>query len=123
MTVRCKICHRPLSDPFSVKKGMGPVCAGREGLQKEFGFMRAKVKVLEHVQGKQIFVRDIGHGTGRSVTNDADYVVGQLYLDFGITDGTRIFYEDSSGAVDEILHSGRHFRGFKAGHEGVELEA
>jgi hypothetical protein len=46
-----------------------------------------------------------------------------LYLDFGITDGTRIFYEDSSGAVDEILHSGRRFRGFKTGHEGVELEA
>lgn len=73
--------------------------------------------------GKYISVRDIGHNSGRSVTNYAEYVVGQLYLEFGITDETRIFYVDSEGQVDELLHTGKIFRGFKAGHEGIELEA
>lgn len=30
---KCRICHRPLTDPASVKIGMGPVCAG--GLRKK----------------------------------------------------------------------------------------
>lgn len=29
---RCEICHRPLSDPESVKRGIGPVCGGRFAL-------------------------------------------------------------------------------------------
>ena len=31
-----------------------------------------------------------------------------------------IFIRDK-GSVDELLHSGRTFRGFKAGHQGVDL--
>ena len=27
-TARCGICHRPLSDPASVSRGIGPICAG-----------------------------------------------------------------------------------------------
>ena len=27
-TARCDICHRPLSDPASISRGIGPVCAG-----------------------------------------------------------------------------------------------
>lgn len=26
---RCGICHRPLSDPESVRRGVGPICGGR----------------------------------------------------------------------------------------------
>jgi hypothetical protein len=83
--------------------------------------MHEKTELVKHERRKYIFVRDIGHHNGRSVTNDAEAVVGQLYLDFGIDNATRIFYEDSEGEVDELLHAGRVFRGFKAGHEGVEL--
>ena len=26
--MRCSVCHRPLTDPESIARGMGPVCAG-----------------------------------------------------------------------------------------------
>jgi len=83
--------------------------------------MHAQIKLLEHEAGKYIFIRDIGHNFGRSITNDAEYVIELLYREYEITDGVRIFYEDSEGRVDELLHSGKKFAGFKAGHDGIKL--
>ena len=119
--VRCRICGRRLTDPVSVRLGIGPVCRRRDNRQGEFDFMRAETRLLKHERGKYIYVRGTGRFSGRSVTNDEEYVVERLYLEFDITDETRIFYMDSGGAIDEILHAGRKFRGFRAGHEGVEL--
>jgi hypothetical protein len=102
--------------------GIGPVCRGRDNKQEIFDFMHAKTELVKHERGKYIFVRYIGHTSGRTVTNDPEYIVEQLYLDFGITDETRIFYEDSEGQVDELLHNGNKFRGFKFGHEGIDLD-
>jgi len=82
--------------------------------------MRAQFYVRWHEQGKFIFIHDTGHKTGRSVTNDAEYVIGRLYFECGIDDDTRIFV-DSDGIIDEILHAGNRLKGFKAGHKGVEL--
>jgi hypothetical protein len=118
----CRICGRHLRNPLSVRIGIGPICRERDNKQGEFDFMHAKTQLLKDERGKYIFVRDIGHNSGRSITNDAEYVVEQLYLEYDITDETRIFYEDSEGRIDELLHTGKIFRGFKAGHEGVELE-
>ena len=83
--------------------------------------MHAQYEVLKHNRGKFIFIRDIGHQMGRSVTNDAEYVIGRLYFEFAIDDETRIFYEDSEGKIDEILHAGNKLRGFKSGHKGIDL--
>ncbi|MCL2380478.1 MAG: hypothetical protein FWC64_02660 [Treponema sp.] len=83
--------------------------------------MRAKIKLLEHAQGRYIFVNDIGHNQGRSVTNDAEYTIALLYSDYSINDTTRIFYKDSQGRIDEILHCGKKFRGFSPGHKGVAI--
>jgi len=119
--IHCRVCKRLLKNPLSVELGIGPVCRAKDSLQKEFDFMRAQYEVLKHEGGKYIFIRDIGHNSGRSVTNDAEYVIEQLYSLEEITDETRIFYEDSGGEIDEILHSGKKHTGYKAGHEGVEL--
>ena len=83
--------------------------------------MRAQFEVLKHEAGKYIHIRDIGHNTGRTITNDAEYVIGQLFSEYGITENTRVFYVDSAGRIDELVHHGRKFTTFKAGHEGVEL--
>jgi hypothetical protein len=120
-STHCRICKRLLKNPLSVELGIGPVCRAKDNLQGEFDFMRAQFDVVKHESGLYIFIRDIGHNTGRSVTNDSEYVVEQLYLENGITDETRIFYEDSGGRIDEIIHAGHKSNGFKAGHEGVEL--
>jgi hypothetical protein len=117
----CCICKRALSNPLSVKLGIGPVCRARDNQQQVFDFMRAEIKLLKHERGKYIYIRDTGYNSGRSVINDAEYVVEQLYLEYDITDETRIFYEDSDGQVDELLHTGRIFRGFKVGHDGVDF--
>lgn len=29
MKTSCRVCHRPLTDPASVQRGIGPVCAGK----------------------------------------------------------------------------------------------
>jgi hypothetical protein len=105
---------------------MGRVCRYKYGKtdnskQGVLDFMRAQFEVLKHEHGKFIFIRDIGHMTGRSVTNDAEYVIERLYLDHAIDDETRIFYEDSGGNIDEILHDGNKFKWFKPGHKGVSL--
>ena len=85
--------------------------------------MHAQIELIDHVAEKYILVRDVGHNYGRTVTNDPEYIVNMIYEDYGISDSTRIFYEDSEGTIDELVHSGKKFRGHKAGHEGVDLGA
>jgi hypothetical protein len=110
-----------LKNPVSVELGIGPVCRAKNNLQGEFDFMRAEWEVLKHERGEFIFICDIGHKSGRSVTNDAEYVISQLFLDEEITEETRVFYEDSDGRIDELVHVGKIFKAFRPGHEGVEL--
>jgi len=117
----CLLCRRTLRDPVSVKMGIGPICRGRDSKQKEFDFMRARFQLLDHVPGKYIFIIDVGHASGRSVTTDVEYVIDYLYQHYSTMDGTRIFYKDSHDNIDEILHSGKKFKGFKPGHDGVDL--
>jgi len=122
MGCRCRVCSRLLKNPLSVELGIGPVCRAKDILQGEFDFMKAEWEVLKHERGKFIFIRDIGHDSGhRSITNDAEYVVRQLFDGEDITEETRIFYEDSDGRIDEIVHVGKRFVCFKPGHKGVEL--
>jgi len=121
VSTHCRVCKRALKNPLFVELGIGPVCRARDSLQGEFDFMRAEIELIKHEADSYILVRDIGHNKGRSVTNDADYVVKLIYEDYDISDNTRIFYEDSSGRIDELLHNGKIFTGYKAGHEGIEL--
>ncbi len=60
-----------------------------------------------------IVIRDVGHAHGRmTVTNDAETVV----FDLGLPAGCRLFYYDSSGDLDELVHDGHGiFIGFAAG--------
>jgi len=125
MNQHCSVCKRRLKNPLSIQIGMGRVCRykynHKDNQQGVLDFMHAQYEVLKHQRGKFIFIRDIGHMTGRSVTNDAEYVIGRLYFEFALDDETRIFYEDSEGKIDEILHAGNKPKGFKAGHKGVDL--
>jgi hypothetical protein len=121
MVTRCRRCGRKLTNPVSIEIGIGPVCRAENNKQGVFDFMHAQFELLRHKRGKYIFIRDIGHKTRRSVTNDADYVVEQLCLIYNISDDTRIIYEDSQGEISELRHTGNNFTGFKAGHKGIEL--
>lgn len=54
-----------------------------------------------------------------SVTNDAENVVEYLteYHELG---NKRIFYEDTDGMVDELVHEKSTFTGFKMGYHDLE---
>jgi hypothetical protein len=67
-----------------------------------------------------IFIKDMGHNSHLTITNDANFVLSKLEAEYGI-DRRRVFYMDSDGNIDEIEHRGVHFTGFKPGHKGVEL--
>lgn len=55
----------------------------------------------------------------KSITNDADWVAGELALHYG---GRRIFYRDSMGNWDEIVHDCGAFVCFKTARErGINL--
>lgn len=58
-----------------------------------------------------IFIEDTGHGHTRSVTNDAEAVVYELFNRHKIGD-KRIVYKDSDGRWDELLHDGDQFTDF-----------
>jgi hypothetical protein len=99
---------------------MGPVCRKREAAQKElFDDLHAVFSVLKETE-TFIFIKDTGHKTHKSVTNDVNFVLTQLSAEYGI-EKRRIFYVDSMDRTDEIIHRGGHFVGFRGGHQGVEL--
>lgn len=56
-----------------------------------------------------IYIKDLDLGN-RSVTNDVENVLKRIE---GIGK-RRVFYKDSMGKIDEILHDRGHFKGFKA---------
>jgi hypothetical protein len=61
----------------------------------------------------RVVIRDLGpwdkHPT---ITNDAAAVVRAMY---GVVRHRRLFYYDSEGNMDELLHTNGRFDGFKAG--------
>jgi uncharacterized cupin superfamily protein len=59
-----------------------------------------------------IVIKDTGHTTGRTVTNDAHAVVEELA---DRLNGRRLFYYDSDNQLDELAIKDGKFAGFKAG--------
>lgn len=43
-TARCTVCHRPLTDPYSIAIGMGPDCRGRLA-KKGWTFPKPKYRI------------------------------------------------------------------------------
>lgn len=50
-----------------------------------------------------------------SVTNDAEAVVEDLVAQGHLPEGRRLFYYDTDGCYDELLHAGGRFTGFRPG--------
>ena len=119
----CMICKKPLTEFTSMKIGMGPVCRARYFLQGDLMFENHASFRIEDETSRYIFIRDIGHNRGcKTVTNDVQWVLEELYSLPGMDIyNKRIFYMDSMGEIDEILHAGKVFIGFHHGHDGIKL--
>jgi hypothetical protein len=61
-----------------------------------------------------LIIRDTGHMSGCSVTNDAEAVVQHLHEQGLLNNGRRLLYFDSDDELSELLHDGPVFKGFKS---------
>ena len=108
--MNCRICKKPLKNFQSVKLGLGPVCRLSEAMQGNlFSDTHAEFTVLSECED-YILIKD--SNSGKSVTNDAEYVVNTLAHGNG---NKKIFYIDSMGILDEISHKNGEFKNFLPG--------
>jgi hypothetical protein len=117
----CEVCGRTLSNFVSVKLGIGPVCRGKGSIQINLPFEDHAGYEAMTINDQFIYLEDTGHNQFKTVTTDAEYVLAELHEKYGVG-GLRIFYKDSLGEIDEILHKNGVFTGFKHGHKGYDLE-
>ena len=63
-----------------------------------------------------LVIKDIGHNSGgcKTVTNDAERVVAELYANGILKDGVQLLYYDSENYLDELLHKKGKFTGFSS---------
>ena len=79
--------------------------------------MQAQIKIINDSKDF-IFIEDFGKDS-KSVTNDAKNVVQFLFEKESIGN-KRIFYRDSAGRIDELLHDNGWFTGFAPSHRGYD---
>jgi len=77
---------------------------------------------LEESNDKYVLIRDLcsDSNPGMTLTNDAESVVEYLFDKNLLGNQTRLFYIDTNGRVDELLHLYRKFDGFKFGYESEQ---
>ena len=83
--------------------------------------MRANFTVVE-ITDKYILIQDNCSNANPSmtITNDAEDVVEDLFEKNLIGPFSLIFYIDTDGRVDELLHEYRRFIGFRSGYDTLQ---
>ncbi len=108
----CACCGRALKDVVSVKLGVGPVCRANGapvGAERDLFTTRSDYEV--EIEGDVLLVTDLDNG-GRSVTNDAPGVIGDLVRAGLLRPGMRVIYRDSRAVWDELVVKDLRFAGF-----------
>lgn len=108
----CRICGRVLTDPKSLKAGIGPVCNGAEHSKSRIGKpedddMRSRYTTA--IRDGLIVLED--QDQGRSVTNDAELVIQDLrsrHMDLSMP----VIYRDTDGMWTGMRVSAGNFAGF-----------
>lgn len=106
---KCIECNRPLISKASQLSGIGPICAKKKGhtlsvhskineLNQVSMFARARydVKRVDNI----IILFDL-HGP-KTLTNDMDRVISDLFLEHSDIKDCTVIYQDSEGRFDRI---------------------
>jgi hypothetical protein len=113
MKDRCSVCGKSLTDFNSRMIGMGPICRAQQIKQPDLGIENhAEFSVIKDYPD-YILIKDIGHSSTKTVTNDVNFVLQKLDSILGLNN-RRIYYIDSMGEQDEIVHSKGCFKYFKS---------
>jgi len=76
----------------------------------------AHYTLVDTAIGDCVCIRDLGPWDQyKTITNDAETVVLELVENGELPDDKRLFYYDSYGQLDEILHEKGKFKGIIAG--------
>lgn len=110
----CEACGRPLTDPYSVKAGIGPVCRahGHTKRQLHFDDFLAGADFESELIGDVLCLIDLDQG-GPTITNGVQGVIQDLIYQKFDLDHLSLIYRDSSGRWDEILVKDGQFAGFR----------
>lgn len=79
--------------------------------------MAARAKFIVESEGNNsLVIADVGdHSRVPTITNDAEAVVADLHAS-GLLGEKHLYYHDSEGTLDQLLHDGQgHFVGFAPG--------
>ena len=111
--MKCKKCHRRLSDPESISRGYGPVCFGADVAKKKKErnkpFANAAESDFDYRIDKNVVpvlvITDLNLGR-KSVTNNIEAVLHKIASDIGSNieaiSGMPIIYRDSDGYYDGV---------------------
>lgn len=110
----CSCCGRTLTDAISVKIGKGPICRAN-GAVPERDLFTTRSDYEVEIEGDVLLVTDLDLG-GRSVTNDAPGVIGDLVRSGLLRPGMRVIYRDSRKVWDELVVRDGRFAGFAPIH-------
>lgn len=105
----CLRCNRPLKDPDSISIGFGPRCRmtnKQEGSKGPTADLFGNSKHYSHIEQNVLIIIDLAGG-GRSVTEDIDNVLLDLFQDITSLDKKIIIYRDQLGIFDGI-HLNEH---------------
>ena len=70
--------------------------------------------ITQSINGQPLVIEDVGPWDKfPTVTNDVENVVFDLFDRGELYDGRELFYIDSEGVMDEILHEEGIFKGFR----------
>lgn len=103
-TATCYNCHKPLSDPISVQRGIGPDCWAQrtDADRKDKSNLFGGSDYSWGIDGDILWLKDNG-GPGRSLTNDMENALARIQTETDRPLNTfTIIYRDSDGAWDGI---------------------
>lgn len=105
---KCSRCSKPLTDPISIRLGIGPKC---RILEKTLQLMAGenlfanRSEYTYSIHGKVICIEDLGGQ--RSVTNDMPHILEDLRKAGLNLSLYQIIYKDSQGVWDGVIPSKR----------------
>jgi len=105
--MNCYNCNKPLSDPLSVKLGIGPDCRkelGIKGRNNGNNLFGNRTEYSWGTDGKILWLKDNGTHC-RSLTNDMENCLVEIQVKLGDKDSIInyiIVYKDSEGEWDGI---------------------
>lgn len=115
---RCSECGRPLTDPESVRLGIGPVCREALGPMGVMAVLSKRKNETENLLSSYsvsqvddvLVIKDLNRG-GRSLTNDVERVLAELAAKQDLA-GQVVIYRDSMGRYDGVEHENGLFKRF-----------